>query len=79
VRLPDGSAGFVARGDTEALATPVRRLTLREGRPLLDRPGSEGVVVTAVPPGSPIPVLGQFEGFLLVRDAEGCEGWIAST
>lgn len=79
VRLPDGSAGFVARGDTEALATPVRRLALQDTRPLLDRPGSGGAVVTAVAPGAPIPVLGQFEGFLLVRDAEGRQGWIASS
>ena len=76
VRLPDGTLGFVARADTEAVATAVRRFTPRESRPLLDRPAEDGVVVQALAPGAPVPVFGVFSGYLFVRVPPGREGWI---
>lgn len=77
VRLPDGTAGFLARAQTEPVRTPVRRLTPRGSLPLLDRPEEGAVVVTALLSGGRLPVFGQFAGFLFVRDPDGREGWVA--
>lgn len=77
VRLPDGTPGFIARGDTEPLRAPVRRLTPQDSVPLLARPAAGSVVVMALPSGEAVPVLGEFDGFLLVQPRHGRQGWVA--
>jgi hypothetical protein len=75
VRLPDGTAGYLAASGTAA-PTPVERL--RRPVPALVRAGPTVAAATidSVRAGAAVPVLGRFDRFLLVRTPGGRMGWV---
>jgi murein DD-endopeptidase MepM/ murein hydrolase activator NlpD len=75
VQLPDGTVGFVRARSTEAVARPLR--TARAEIPfVLSGPRLLAAPMFEVPAGTPLPVLGRFDGFLFVRTPDGRQGWI---
>ena len=74
VRLPDGSAGWLATAST-APAEPMRRAALRTGLPVRERPDALAPTVTTTT-GEPLPVLGTWASYALVETASGRRGWV---
>ena len=75
VVTPDGDAGFVAARLTEPAETAVA--TVVPSRPTeLWRSIQDQVPIDAVPAEAEVPVLGEFESYLLVPGASGRLGWI---
>ncbi|HSG06885.1 MAG TPA: M23 family metallopeptidase [Longimicrobiales bacterium] len=78
VRLPDGVEGYVAARLTEDLAAPVEtRIASREER-VQAMPEAASSVITSVPAGAELAVLGRFGGYLLVQAPSGRPGWVDS-
>ena len=77
VRLPDGTAGYVAARLVESAERPVRRTEVASGTPLRDRPAADGGVITTAAGGA-LPVLAEFEAYALVELTEGKTGWVPS-
>ena len=77
VRLPDGTAGYIAARVVESAVRPVRRTEVASGTPLRDRPGADAAVITTAA-GGELPVLAEFEQYALVEMAEGKTGWVPS-
>lgn len=80
VRLPGGPSGYLQAGLTERASDAVTTRNLSEPAPLLARPVSpapSAFVVSRLPRGDTVRVLGRAGGYLLVRTAEGAEGWVA--
>lgn len=76
VRLPDGTEGYVAARLTEPLEGPVEtRVALRE-EPVQATPDTSAPVISLVPAGAEISVLGRFDGYLLVQAPTGRPGWV---
>lgn len=79
VRLPDGSSGYVTARLTEPAARSGRVATLGAATPFLarplDAPGASDVMAS-IPAGDSVLVLGEFDGYLLVRHNGGREGWM---
>jgi len=78
VRLPDGTAGYLAAAGTASAATPLDRATAARPAVVRDRPTLVAAAVDSVRSGSRVPVLGRFGEFLLVRTADGRTGWMAA-
>lgn len=78
VQLPDGTSGFVSERLTQSTRQPLRtaRASAKE---LLDRPIATAAPIATLDSTLRLPVLGRFDEFLLVRIADGREGWIVST
>ena len=75
VRLPDGTAGYVASRFVESTRRAVRQATVSSGTPLRDRPADDaGVIATA--PGGALPVIGEFADYALVDAGEGRTAWV---
>ena len=74
VRLPDGTAGYVASRSVESTRQSVGRATVAAGTPLRDRPAADGGVVATAAGGS-LPVLGEFAEYVLVETREGKTAW----
>lgn len=75
--LPDGRDGYLFASLIEGTGKALRRLTIdRHGRPLHYLPEPTATVVTTLPPGHQVAVLGSFEDYLLVRHDENLAGWI---
>lgn len=77
VRLPDGTAGYIAARLVESAERPVRRTEVASGTPLRDRPAADGGVITTAAGGA-LPVLAEFEEYALVELTEGKTGWVPS-
>lgn len=80
VRLPDGATGFVAVRLTEPADQAVRVATSVVAAPMLAWPSQApraADVLTIVPPGDSLDVLGRFGEFILVRSVHGVAGWMA--
>lgn len=76
VRLPDGTAGWVAARLTESTDDPVSAdVASAEGRILL-HPSHDAPVVATVPAGEEVAVYGRYGHYLYVRGREGRAGWI---
>ena len=76
VRLPDGTAGYVASRFVERARRAVRRTAVASGTPLRDRPNAAAAVI-ATSPGGTLPVLGEFADYALVETGEGKTAWVA--
>ncbi|HEX6939187.1 MAG TPA: M23 family metallopeptidase [Longimicrobiales bacterium] len=76
VHLPDGTAGYVEARLTEVAESPVREQAAIAAAPLLARPRPDAPVVDSLTPGAPLPILGRFGKFLMVRAADGIIGWL---
>jgi murein DD-endopeptidase MepM/ murein hydrolase activator NlpD len=79
VRLPDGSTGYVTARFTEPAARSVRITTLAAAAPFLARPRDMphlSDVMAHIAAGDSVHVLGEFDGYLLVRANGGREGWL---
>jgi SH3-like domain-containing protein len=77
VRLPDGTAGYVASRLVESTRRPVRRATVASGTPLRDRPAGDAAIIATAPGGS-LPVVGEFADYALVETAAGRTAWITT-
>jgi murein DD-endopeptidase MepM/ murein hydrolase activator NlpD len=78
VRLPDGRAGFVPAAQTQAADVPLRSERRAVASPIRDRPTPAAATLVYLDPDRPVPVLGRFSDFLLVRVETGTIGWLAS-
>jgi peptidoglycan LD-endopeptidase LytH len=76
VRLPDGSAGYVAAASLAAGGQPVRRQRLRAGDMIRESPTSAAPVVAVVDTPGDADVLGTFDQYRLVRTTDGHTGWL---
>lgn len=77
VRLPDGSAGYVAARGLEPADAVLSVLGARAGEGLRAAPRDGAPTVEPVAQGTLLPVLGRFAGYVLVRSPEGRTGWIS--
>ena len=78
VRLPDDRAGFVPVASTRAIDDPLRTESRAAASPIRDRPTPAAATLGYMEPDRPVPVLGRFNDYLLVRAAAGKTGWLAS-
>ena len=78
VRLPDDRAGFVPAARTRAADEPLRSERRAVASPIRDRPTPAAAALGYLDPDQPVPVLGRFNDYLLVRVATGKTGWLAS-
>lgn len=78
VRLPDDRTGFVPVAATRAADVPLRSERRAVASPIRDRPTPTAAALGYMDPGRPVPVLGGFDDYLLVRTASGRVGWLAS-
>jgi murein DD-endopeptidase MepM/ murein hydrolase activator NlpD len=76
VRLPDGTAGYVASRVVESTHKALRHATVSSGTPLRDRPGADASII-ATAPGGALPVIGQFADYALVDAGEGRTAWVS--
>ena len=76
VRLPDGTAGYVASRFVERGGRAVGRTVVANGTPLRDRPDADAAVIEMAAGGT-LPVLGEFAGYELVETGEGKTAWVA--
>jgi peptidoglycan LD-endopeptidase LytH len=76
VLLPDGRTGYVAGRSTETTDRPIRRERLAGA--LRDRPLATAAAIDTLRSDAPVPVLGRFNGFLLVEAPDGRSGWVAA-
>jgi peptidoglycan LD-endopeptidase LytH len=78
VRLPDARTGFVAAAMTRSADTPIRKERRATVSPIRDRPDAAAATLGWAAPDHPVPVLGSFQGYLLVQADSGRIGWLAS-
>jgi murein DD-endopeptidase MepM/ murein hydrolase activator NlpD len=74
VRLPDGTAGYVASRSVESTRRSIGRATVAAGTPLLDRPAPDAGVIASAD-GRTLPVLGEFADYVLVETPERKTAW----
>jgi murein DD-endopeptidase MepM/ murein hydrolase activator NlpD/SH3-like domain-containing protein len=77
VRLPDGTAGYVASRLVESTARALGRTSVASGTPLRDRPEPNAAVIATAPGGS-FPVIGEFADYALVDTGSGQTAWVPS-
>jgi peptidoglycan LD-endopeptidase LytH len=78
VALPDGTRGFIIARATQPIASPIRRHELANVTLVRQRPTADATPLADLEPGARVPVLGQYENYLLIRTADGQEGWVRS-
>ena len=78
VRLPDGAMGYVAARLTEPADLPLETRVAYEGDRVMAAPDHRAPTVATLPQGAPLPVLGRFGGYDLVRTPEGRHGWMGA-
>jgi hypothetical protein len=76
VRLPDGSAGYVASRLTEPVDLPVGTQLALSGERVRVRPEQSAPLVAAIGADAELPVLGRYGDYLYVRAPSGHAGWI---
>jgi peptidoglycan LD-endopeptidase LytH len=77
VRLPDGTAGYVAARLVESTRRALGHTDVATGTPLRDRPTASGAVI-AQAPGGALPVIGEYADYALVETAGGLTAWVPS-
>ena len=77
VRLPDGTAGYIASRFVESTRRAVGRADVATGTPLRDRPAANAAII-ATAPGGVLPVIGEFADYALVETAGGLTAWVLS-
>ena len=78
VRLPDARMGFVPAAMTRSADAPLPSARRAVVSPIRDRPDPAAATLGYVAPDHPVPVLGSFQDYLLVRADSGRIGWLAS-
>jgi peptidoglycan LD-endopeptidase LytH len=76
VSLPDGTRGFVIARATQAVDAPIRKHQPGKTAVVRHLPTSTATPVTDIGPDTRVAVLGGYEDYLLIRTAEGRQGWI---
>jgi murein DD-endopeptidase MepM/ murein hydrolase activator NlpD len=76
VRLPDGTAGYVASRFVEPAQRALGKTAVASGTPLRDQPNADAAVI-ATSPGGTLPVLGEFADYVLVETGVGKSAWVA--
>ncbi|WP_208176665.1 M23 family metallopeptidase [Hymenobacter negativus] len=78
VQAPDGQIGYVAaRAVVGASGTPLRKLVLPVATELLAQPAATAAASEALAAKTVVAVLGQANGFSLLRGPQGQTGWAA--
>jgi murein DD-endopeptidase MepM/ murein hydrolase activator NlpD len=77
VRLPDGTAGYVAARRVESTRRALGRTEVATGTPLRDRPTASAAVI-AQAPGGTLPVIGEYADYALVETSDGITAWVPS-
>jgi murein DD-endopeptidase MepM/ murein hydrolase activator NlpD len=77
VRVPDDRAGFVPASATRAIDSPLRSERRATPSPIRDRPMATAATLAYVEADRPVPVLGSFAEYLLVRAPGDKLGWLA--
>jgi murein DD-endopeptidase MepM/ murein hydrolase activator NlpD len=78
VRLPDARTGFVPAAGTRAVDDPIRHERRVSASPVRDQPTAGAAALGYLDPDRPVPVLGRFNDYLLVRTDSGKVGWLSS-
>src|SRR5688500_463297 len=78
VALPDRSSGYLDRSAVALAAMPLRRQTLGAGEVIREQPLSTAPTIDTVGEPVAVDVLGEFNGFSMIRLASGSPGWIDS-
>ncbi|WP_241739050.1 M23 family metallopeptidase [Pontibacter beigongshangensis] len=76
ILLPNGAQGYIAASLVEATSKPVRHKELAAASALLDEAHPQAAPKDSMTAGSPIAVLGIYEGFELVQTEGGEIGWL---
>jgi murein DD-endopeptidase MepM/ murein hydrolase activator NlpD len=76
VRLPDDRVGFVPAASARAADVPLRSERRAVTSPIRDGPRPTAATLGHLDPDRPVPVLGRFDDYLLVRAASGRIGWL---
>jgi peptidoglycan LD-endopeptidase LytH len=79
VHLPDGSRGFVAARSTEDAVRPLRGTIVANGGHVRAVPADDAAVIDVLDVGSRVDVHGTFGDYLLVRSADGPQGWMSAS
>jgi hypothetical protein len=74
VELPNGQRRYVA-AHTVAPAQPLRRLVLPSAHEIQSEPSADAPALAAWPSQTAAAVLGQSNGYALLRNAAGQQGW----
>ena len=76
-KLPDGSIGYVASKSLSPVKSGLRSLKLNPQQlALYEQPTAAAPVKKTLDSGATVNLIGRFEDFLLVRDAEAETGWV---
>ncbi|MGD8322498.1 MAG: M23 family metallopeptidase [Gemmatimonadota bacterium] len=78
VRLPDGTAGYVAARLTEPADLPLGTRTAAAGTALLRGPDTAAPVVEELRGSAEVPVLGRYGDYLYVRAPTGGPAWMGA-
>lgn len=76
VELPSGVRGYVAADSLEPASEPLHEARVTAGGAALHRPDPGGLELHRIDAGAAIPVLGTWQGFLMVPTPGGRPGWI---
>ncbi|GAB3831266.1 peptidoglycan DD-metalloendopeptidase family protein [Pontibacter rugosus] len=79
VQLPNGSEAYIANSITEPATKPVRLVKLTSDTDLLDEAHAQAAAKDSISAGTSVAILGTYNGFELVRNADGQLGWINLT
>ncbi|WP_022822990.1 M23 family metallopeptidase [Hymenobacter norwichensis] len=77
VQRPDGQLGYIAARAVVPAAAPLRSMALPVATDLYTKPLVGAATLDSLPAQSKVAVLGEFQGFRLVRSASGTIGWVA--
>jgi murein DD-endopeptidase MepM/ murein hydrolase activator NlpD len=79
VVLPDRATGYIDRSAVAVATSALRRQRLVPGSNLREKPSADAPTVRAIEEATTADVIGEFNGFELVRTSSGFTGWLAST
>lgn len=76
VLLPDGTSVVLRNASFEPLVAPIDEVALASGSALLDRPSPEALAKGQTTNAEPVPVLGLYGGYQLVRTPTVLQAWV---
>ena len=76
IELPDGSHGYLDQSAVVDATRPMRRQTVRAGEVIRDRPLATAPAIATIGKPDAVEVLGEFNGFTLIRPTSGLPGWV---
>ena len=79
VRLPDGRLGWLAASATEPAQEALREAVLARGTSVRSAPTPGAPLVQPLESPTSMSVLGEFAGYLWVREAGGQAGWVPAS